>query len=131
MINGLRLTTSACALTMIGISLTSAAEAGPRYYRYGHQETARQRAFNNGYQKGYNQANQKQKVYNNAYRRGYKNAVRYNRYQPYRYYARPVRRPVIVAPNPWVAPAPVVVNPYPYRYRSVEPRVNVGFGFTL
>ena len=134
MINGLRLTSIACALTVVGIGLTDAAEAEPRYYRRGHKETVRQRAFNNGYQRGYNQANQKQKVYNNAYRRGYKNAVRYNEYrpyQPYRYYSRPIRRPVIVAPNPWVVPAPVVVSPYTYRYRSVQPRVNVGFGFNL
>ena len=134
MINGLRLTTTACALTAIGISITPAAKAGPRYYRHGHQETVRQRAFNNGYQKGYNQSYHKQKVYNNAYRKGYKNAVKYNNYrpyQPYRYYSRPIRRPVILAPNPWVVPAPVVVNPSPYRYRPVQPRVNVGFGFNL
>ena len=130
MINGHRLTSMACALTVVGIGMTAAAEAGPRYYRRGTNETVRQRAFNNGYQKGYNQANQKQK----AYRKGYKNAVKYNSYRPYhtyRYYSRPIRRPVIVAPNPWVVPAPVVVNPYPYRYRSVQPRVNVGFGFNL
>ena len=134
MINGLRLTSMACALTVVGIGMTAAAEAEPRYYRRGQQQTVRQRAFNNGYQRGYNQANQKQKEYNKAYRKGYKNAVRYNEYRPYqtyRYYSRPIRRPVIVAPNPWVVPAPVVVNPYPYRYRSVQPRVNVGFGFNL
>ena len=128
------LTTTACALTAIGLIFAPSSEAGPKYYRHGHQDTARQRAFNNGYQRGYNQATQKQKNYDNAYRRGYKNAVKYNQYRPYRpyrYYSRPVRRPVIVAPNPWVVPAPVVVNPYPYRYGSAQPRVNVGFGFNL
>ena len=73
MINGLRIATAASALTVFGISMAPAAEAGPRYYRHGHQETVRQRAFNNGYQRGYNQANQKQKAFNNAYRKGYKN----------------------------------------------------------
>ena len=134
MINALRLATTACALTVVGVSMTPTAEARPRHYRHSYQETVRQRAFNNGYQRGYNQATQKQKVYSNAYRKGYRNAVRYNQYRPYqsyRYYSRPVRRPVIVAPSPWIAPAPVVVNPYPYRYRSVQPRVNVGFGFNL
>ncbi len=134
MISAFRLTTTACALTMVGFSIAPTAEAGPKHHRHSHQETVRQRAFNNGYQRGYNQAVQKRKVYNNAYRKGYKNAVKYKNYrpyQPYRYYSRPVRRPVIVAPNPWIVPAPVVVNPYPYRYRTVQPRVNVGFGFNL
>mgnify|MGYP001158923949 FL=1 len=64
----------------------------------------------------------KQKAYNKGYRKGYNKAVKGSYYAPYRvyrpYYA-PVRRPVVVAPAPWV-------NPYHYGTR-----VNVGFGFNL
>ena len=111
-----RITTALIALSVSGLSFSPVASA--------HQGDGHHHHHNNS----------KNKAYNNGYRRGYRRGVRQNVYRPYRAYRpyyRPVRvrRPVVVAPSAWIAPAPVVVRPY--RYRPVHPRVNVGVGFTL
>ena len=99
-----RLSTAALLIAIAGIGVSPAAQAHSDHRHHSHK---------------------KQKAYNKGYRKGYKQAVK-TTYRPYyRTYApvyAPIRRRVVVAPAPWVAP----INPYTYGTR-----VNVGLGFNL
>ena len=99
-----RLGTAAVLIAVAGIGFSPAAQAHKDHHHHSHK---------------------KQKAYDKGYRKGYKKAVKYN-YRPYyRTYGpvyAPVRRRVVVAPAPWVAPIP------PYNNGT---RVNVGLGFNL
>ena len=84
----------------MGISMSPAAQAHDNHHHHSHKK---QKAYNKGYNKADKQT-----------------------YRPYcRTYApvyEPLRRRVVVAPAPWLAP----VRPYNYGTR-----VNVGLGFNL
>ena len=103
-----RLSTAALLLAVTGIAVSPAAQAHNNHHHHSHK---------------------KQKAYNKGYRQGYKKAVKQT-YRPYyrpyyRTYApvyAPVRRRVVVAPAPWIAP----VRPYTHGTR-----VNVGLGFNF
>jgi|GEM_PF-1102422 hypothetical protein len=120
---------SLSALTVVAAAslLSSPASAHPQKQRHGHEK---QKVYNRGFQKGYNKAIKQvrqpydvpQKVYNRNFRRVVKDAYR-PYYVPQRTY---YQRPVVVAPAPWRAPRPLILNPY-----VQGTRVNVGFGFNV
>ena len=99
-----RLSTAALLVAVAGIGQSPAVQAHDNHHHHSHK---------------------KQKAYNKGYRKGYTKAVKQT-YRPYyRTYApvyEPLRRRVVVAPAPWLAP----VRPYNYGTR-----VNVGLGFNL
>ena len=99
-----RLSTAALLIAVAGMGVSPAAQAHNDHHHHSHKK---QKAYNKGYRKGYN------KALKNSYRPYYRT------YAPV--YA-PVRRRVVIAPAPWMAP----VRPYNYGTR-----VNVGLGFNL
>ena len=99
-----RLSTAALLIAVAGIGVSPAAQAHNDHHHHSHK---------------------KQKAYNKGYRKGYNKAVKQTYRPHYRTYApvyAPVRRRVVVAPAPWIAPV------HPYNYGT---RVNVGLGFNL
>ena len=103
-----RLGTAALLMAVAGIGVSPAAEAHNNHHHHSHKK---QKAYNKGYRQGYNKA--VKQTYRPYYRPYYRT------YAPI--YA-PVRRRVVVAPAPWMAPV------HPYTYGT---RVNVGLGFNL
>ena len=120
---------SLSALTVVAAAslLSSPAHAHQQKQRHGHEK---QKVYNRGFQKGYNSARKHayrpyyvpQKVYKRNYRPVVKGAYR-PYYVPQRFYS---QRPIVVAPAPWRAQRPLLLNPY-----LQGTRVNVGLGFNV
>ena len=103
-----RLSTAALLIAVAGIGVSPAAQAHNNHHHHTHKK---QKAYNKGYRKGYN------KAVKQTYRPYYR-----THYRPYAPVYAPVRRRVVVAPAPWIAP----IHPY-----NSGTRVNVGLGFNL
>ena len=106
-----RLSTAALLIAVAGIGVSPAAQAHNDHHHHSHKK---QKAYKKGYRKGYN------KAVKQTYRPYYRTYAPV--YAPLRRRYAPLRRRVVVAPAPWLAP----VRPYNYGTR-----VNVGLGFNL
>lgn len=104
-----RLSTAALLIAVAGIGVSPAAQAHNTHHHHSHKK---QKAYDKGYRKGYKKA-----VKNTYYRPYYR-----TNYRPYAPVYAPVRRRLVVAPAPWIAPG--------YGYNTGT-RVNVGLGFNL